>query len=93
MTQLQSYFKPTVTTVLTPREGKRQITYGSELNMPYLDYGIYKVLPSGRSVWLENANSLEAARMRATELAQKSSSEVAVYDLRNPARAIFELKK
>jgi hypothetical protein len=60
--------------------------------MPQPDYGIYRVSPSGTPVWMENANNLQAARVRATELSLKSSGQVAVYDLRNPARAVFEMK-
>lgn len=59
--------------------------------MPQLDYGIYKTFPDGSSVWVENAYNLQAARIRVTELAQKSVGSFAVYDLRNPARAAFEL--
>ena len=62
-------------------------------NMPQPDYGIYRISPNGTSVWMENANNLQAARIRATELSLKSSGQVAVYDLRNPARAVFEMKQ
>jgi len=51
------------------------------------------MLPNGTSVWMENANNLQAARVRATELSLQSSGQVAVYDLRNPARAVFEMKR
>ena len=60
--------------------------------MPQLDYGIYRIFPNGASVWVENANDLQAARIRATQLAHKSSGQFAVYDPRNPARAVFEMK-
>ena len=59
--------------------------------MPQPDYGIYRISPNGASVWMENANNLQAARIRATELSLKSSGQVVVYDLRNPARAVFEM--
>jgi hypothetical protein len=42
---------------------------------------------------MENANNLQAARVRATELSLQSSGQFAVYDLRNPARAVFEMKQ
>ena len=61
--------------------------------MPQLDYKIYRMLPNGTSVWMENANNLQAARVRATELSLQSSERVTVYDLRNPARAVFEMKR
>jgi hypothetical protein len=61
--------------------------------MPQPDYGIYRIFPNGASVWLENAYDLQAARTRATELSRKSVGQVAVYDLRNPARAVFEMKQ
>ena len=57
--------------------------------MPQLDYGIYRVFPNDASVWMENANNLQAARIRATELSRKSSGQFAVYDLRSPARAVL----
>jgi hypothetical protein len=63
------------------------------LPMPQPDYKIYRMLPNGTSVWMENANNLQAARVRATELSLQSSGQVAVYDLRNPARAVFEMKR
>ena len=62
--------------------------------MPQQEYGIYRISPNGTSVWMENANNLQAARIRATELAHKSlGQQVAVYDLRNLARAVFEMKR
>jgi hypothetical protein len=61
--------------------------------MPQPDYGIYKISPDGASVWMGNANNLQAARIRVTELAQKSLESFAVYNLRSPARAVFELKQ
>jgi spore coat polysaccharide biosynthesis protein SpsF (cytidylyltransferase family) len=63
------------------------------LPMPQPDYKIYRMLPNGTSVWMENANNLQAARVRATELSLQSSERVTVYDLRNPARAVFEMKR
>jgi hypothetical protein len=41
-------------------------------------------------VWIENVRTLQVAKIRATELAQKSKERFSVYDLRNPARALFE---
>jgi hypothetical protein len=58
--------------------------------MPQPDYSIYKVSPDGESVWIANANNLQGARIRATELAQNSSCQFVVYDLRNPERVVFE---
>lgn len=71
------------------------VVFGSfrESNMPQQDYGIYRILPDGASIWMENANNLQAARIRATELSRKSVGQVAVYDLRNPARAVFVMKQ
>jgi hypothetical protein len=60
--------------------------------MMQLDYGIYRSPLDGPLVWIENVNNLQAARVRATELARKSKQKVSVYDLRNPARALFELE-
>ena len=59
--------------------------------MPQSDYGIYRISPDGASVWMENAYNLQAARIRVTELTQKSVGSFAVYDLRSLARAVFEL--
>jgi len=59
--------------------------------MPQLDYVIDRISPAGASVWVENANNLQAARIRVTELARKSAGSFAVCDLRSPARAVFEL--
>jgi len=61
--------------------------------MPRSDYGIYRIAPDGGSVWIENAITLQAARMRATELSRHFLLEFAAYDLRNPARAVFEMKR
>jgi hypothetical protein len=61
--------------------------------MPRSDYGIYRIAADGGSVWIENAITLQAARMRATELSRNFLLEFAVYDLRNPARAVFEMKR
>jgi len=59
--------------------------------MPQPDYVIYEISPDGASVWMGNANNLQAARIRVTELAQKSvGSSFAVYDPRSPAQAVFE---
>lgn len=60
--------------------------------MPQMDYGIYQILPSGASVWMENVFNLQAARVRLAELAQRSSGQFAAYDLRNPARAALEVR-
>jgi hypothetical protein len=60
--------------------------------MPQPAYVIYEISPDGASVWMGNANNLQAARIRVTELAQKSVGSFAVYDVRSPARAVFELK-
>jgi len=60
--------------------------------MPQPDYGIYRTLPDGTSVWIESAFNLNSARARITDLAQRSSGQFAVYDLRNPARALLEVK-
>jgi hypothetical protein len=61
--------------------------------MPQADYVIYEISPGGASVWMGNANNLQAARIRVTELAQKPVGSFAVYHLRRPARAVFELKE
>jgi hypothetical protein len=61
--------------------------------MPQSEYGIYKVFADGKSVWVENAYSLQRARSRVDELALKYSASFAVYDLRSPARPVFEVKK
>jgi hypothetical protein len=61
--------------------------------MPQPDYVIYEISPDGASMWMANVNDLQAARIRATQLAHKSSGQFAVYDLRNPARAVFELNQ
>jgi len=58
--------------------------------MPQLDYAIYKSFSAGPSVWIKNVRTLQVAKIRATELAQKSKERFSVYDLRNPARALFE---
>lgn len=60
--------------------------------MPQPEYGIYHILPGGKSVWMENAFNLNSAKVRITELAKRSSGQFAVYDLRNPARAILEVR-
>jgi hypothetical protein len=51
------------------------------------------MFPNGTSVWMENAYDLQAARNRAMELCLQSAGQVAVYDFRNPARAVFETKR
>jgi hypothetical protein len=68
------------------------VVFGSckRTNMPQPDYVIYRISPDGASVWMENAYNLQAARIRVTELAHKSVESFAVYDLRSPARAVFE---
>jgi hypothetical protein len=58
--------------------------------MPHLDFGIYRTFPDGASMWMENANTLQSAKIRAVELAHESSTPITVYDLRNPAKAVFE---
>jgi len=60
--------------------------------MPQPAYGIYQTLPGGASVWIENVFNLNSARTRITELAQRSSGQFAVFDLRNPARAVLEVR-
>ena len=60
--------------------------------MPKSDFGIYKVLSDGTSVWVETAHNLQVARSRVTELAQRYRMSFAVYDLRSPARPVFELR-
>jgi len=57
------------------------------------NYGIYKILPNGTPVWIENASDLQAARIRVTELSQRFLASFVVYDLRRPARPVFELKQ
>ena len=71
------------------------VVFGSckRANMPQPDYMIYEISPDGSSVWMGNANNLQAARIRVTELDQRSLESFAVYDLRSPARAVFELKQ
>jgi hypothetical protein len=61
--------------------------------MPQPDYVIYEISAEGVSVWMANSNNLQAARIRVTELAQKSAGSFAVYDLRSPGKAVFELKQ
>ena len=56
------------------------------------NYGIYKMLPSGTPVWMENANDLQEARIRVTELSRRFLASFVIYDLRRPARPVFELK-
>ncbi len=58
--------------------------------MPQLDYGIYRSSSDGSTVWIENVSTLQMAKVRATELARACKQKVSVYDLRNPARALFE---
>ena len=38
--------------------------------MPQPEYVIYEISPDGASVWMGNANNLQEARIRVTELAQ-----------------------
>ncbi len=61
--------------------------------MPQPNYVIYETFLDGPSVWMENANNLQAARIRVAEMAQKTMRSFAVYELRSPARAVFELKQ
>lgn len=61
--------------------------------MAQTEYGIYRISSGGNSVWLENSNSLQNARSRVGELARKFHASFAVYDLRNLARPVFELKE
>lgn len=61
--------------------------------MAQTEYGIYRISSDGNSVWLENSNSLQNARSRVGELARKFRASIAVYDLRNLARPVFEFKE
>ena len=61
--------------------------------MPTPNYGIYKMHPSGTPVWIENSSDLQAARIRVAELSKRFLASFVVYDLRRPARPVFELKQ
>src|ERR1700730_8414371 len=56
------------------------------------EYFIFKILPDGKHLWMGDAQNLEEAKNRVSSLAQKLPGAYSVYNIRNRAAPVFELK-
>jgi hypothetical protein len=55
------------------------------------EYYIFKILPDGTPLWLEDAKDIGEATEIVFTLQQSSPGPYVLYDLRNPAAPAFEL--
>jgi hypothetical protein len=55
------------------------------------EYYIFRILPDGTPLWLEDAKDIDEATEIVFTLEQSSPGPYVLYDLRNPAAPAFEL--
>jgi hypothetical protein len=57
------------------------------------DYYIFKILPDGTPLWIEDAGDIEEATKIVFTLEQTSPGLYVVYDLKHPTAPAFELRR